>query len=347
MEGLSAEAPSFNLVTLSLLEKSGSSPSHVGILAGKLDVVTALIDLWLRTEIMSVATKAYNVLTVLLRENIETVDPGRMNLTTSRELSTSASGLMWRRITTDKDVYSLFFSLCSLRTAGQSGQLSKKRKTIAQGRLLDFLKDFCHAPQIWSSHIPEIETAYGLSRDGGLLEFAAVHMVDYGDDPLMHVSLVDFFTALISKFDGDQSESGASRNSSKALDFLISTGLHQRTSNYFLKPDDQDPLDITFLYPASARYLSAYVSTHSAHFLSSSTSNPSSQQILAHLLAKFRSTTRGELANDRAPKPELHLLSSIPRLSLLPTSDRDSLLLFPILPQNADVLLTLGYIFKG
>ncbi|KAI4141118.1 MAG: hypothetical protein LQ340_007723, partial [Diploschistes diacapsis] len=127
---------------------------------------------------------------------------------------------------------------------------------------------------------------------------------------------------------------------------MISSGLHSRTIDYFLKPDEQDPLDITWLYPASSRYLAAYVSAYSRHFLE--VALDTSSEILQHILYTLKGTTRGELANDRAPKDELRLLLYLPRLSLLQTTTRESpVLLLPLKPANADVLITLGRIFRG
>jgi hypothetical protein len=336
VEGLSPQVPPVNIVTLSLLEKAGNSPTDAGMLASKFDVIKALINLWLRTESMGVATKAYNVFALLLKTG------DKRESETAPLASDTASNLMWRRITTDKDVYNLFFSLPSFKTLGQSGQPNKKLKTIAQARLLEFVKDFCHMEELQKSHIPEIEQAFGVF-DGGLMDFAMVHMVDYKDDLLMHVSLVEFFGGYLSQYH-EVSTPNNNTPTSKGLDFLTSRGLHERTVNYVLKPEEQDSLELSLIYPAATRYLAIYASTHEQHFLRAQTM----KQILDRLSDRIRTISTNELANDRAPKEELYLLAHIPRLALLPSPERDSLVfLLPIRPANVDVLITLSKLFRG
>ncbi|MCJ1303830.1 hypothetical protein MMC08_006641 [Hypocenomyce scalaris] len=356
--GLSAPSPPINSVALTLLGKATKEPSDAAIVAGKPDVVAALVKLWLCTSDTAVAQQAAKVLRCLLEVDFaprilgEAHDIQAMTEDTSWE--PLGQGLMWRRVFDDRDIYGSIFAICSLSTAGQAGQPSKRDKTIAQARLLEFLIAF--PPSVTDayskSHCPDIEAAYGV-RNGGLLDFAAVHMVDYKDDVLMHMTLIDFFAGLLRKYNGDvlsRNSQYASMvqtpHSSPTLDFLVSRGLHSRSMSFYLEPSKHDSLDLTYLYSRSANYISIYCTQYPTHLLNTSPSV--SDAILARLLLVLSRVLTGHWAHDKAPKHDLHVLASLPRAALLPqTVGSSPLFLIPTRYPNADALHTLAAVFHG
>ena len=247
--GLSAPVPSINLITLSLLGKATLAKSDSDILAGRPNVVAALVRLWLCTMDTEVAEQSLRTLEGLLmvgREGASTQPPIDENL-------------MWRRLFRDRDIYGSIFALCSLKTLGLDGQLNRSGKTIAQGRLLHLLMLIDSEP-VRRSQFPDIESIYGITDDGGLLSFATMHMIDFQNDTLMHLALIDFCTGFII------SPSPLS-DSSKAIDFLIKAGLHSRVVSYYTDAGRIDILDATLLFRPSAIYVSAYARYCPSHLL--------------------------------------------------------------------------------
>ena len=345
MAGLSSPSSDINLVILNLLNKACSSSGDAGIIAASPEIVAALVRLWLSTPVTEVATQGLEVLSGLLRVDATTAPEGDANMTgyTSKVYG---QGLMWRRVFHDKDVYELFFSICSLNTIGQSGQLSKREKTISQARLLDFILTFSNFEQISASQLPEIEKKYGLVS-GGLLDFAAVHMIDWKDDLLMHVTLIDFFTNLL-RGNSEQvlvASGERSLNSAEALDFLISRNLHARTMSYYLEPQIHDSLEGTYLYPPSAHYISIYASCCSSHLLEYGRLDV--KRILEGSSKAISGLSMAKWARGDAPRSDLHIVSSLPRVVLLRESSHNPLYSVPVNPPNADALNTLAAIFRG
>ncbi|KAL8810035.1 MAG: hypothetical protein Q9200_002910 [Gallowayella weberi] len=262
--GLKALFPSINHVTLSLLEKAGFKSSDAGIVAGKPEVVAALIELWLSTPTTAVALKAHQVLLALLTVGEEGRKLNTVPSTDHPEFY--GQSLMWRRVFRDKDVYGSIYRICSLSTAGRDGQLSKRDKTVAQGRLLDLLvKIDCDS--IRHQQLAEVESHYGV-KNGGLMEFAALNMVDHENDVLMHMTLVDFLAEILKPDHSIIQTFSMSNHTSSSLAFLIQTGLHARTLSYYLDASEHSSLDLTYLYSRSANYLANYCSSHPHHFLS-------------------------------------------------------------------------------
>ncbi|MCJ1401992.1 hypothetical protein MMC11_005211 [Xylographa trunciseda] len=343
--GLSSPSSDINLVILCLLNKACSSSGDAGIIAASPETVAALVRLWLSTPVTQVATKGFDVLVGLLRIDANTSPDGDTNMIgyTSKVYG---QGLMWRRVFHDKDVYELFFSICSLTTAGQAGQPSKREKTISQARLLDFILAFSNFEQISASQLPNIEKKYCLS-EGGLLDFVAVHMIDWKDDLLMHASLIDFFTNLLrGNSDPTMRALGEqSLDSAEALDFLISRNLHSRTMSYFLEPEKHDSMEGTYLYPPSAQYISTYASCCSSHFLG--IGRLDADRIVERLSMVISQLPTAKWARGDAPRSDLHIISSLPRVVLLHASSHNPLYSIPVSPPNADALNTLAAIFRG
>lgn len=341
--GLKALFPSINLVTLSLLEKAKFKSSDAGIVAGKPDIVAALIELWLSTTDTTVASEAYSVLLGLLTAGERHKEAA--TTTSQHRPEHYEQSLMWRRVFRDKDIYDSIFRICSLTNAGQNGQLGKRDKTVAQARLLDLLvKIDCES--IRRPQIAEVESRYGV-KDGGLMEFAALKMVDYKDDVLMHMTLIDFFADLLKPEHSmvETHDFASYQLSSKSHEDLNLRGTHTRTLSYYLDATKHSSLDSTYLYGRSANYLATYCSYHPAHFLSF---QPVVDSTVARLLEVLGKMKPGQWAQGLTPKHDLHVLASLPRQALLPTPTSASpLFLLSARPPNEDALQTLVAVFQG
>jgi hypothetical protein len=120
--------------------------------------------------------------------------------------SPNGQGLLWRRIFSDKDIYRLFFELCSSQTVGTGpGELDERQKSLAQARLLRLLPRLASLDlsALLRSYDASIEERFGLrdSREQCLLYWASIRMVDKSD-VLMHITLIDSFAELIRDLEG-------------------------------------------------------------------------------------------------------------------------------------------------
>ncbi|KAI4844963.1 hypothetical protein E4T44_05897 [Aureobasidium sp. EXF-8845] len=161
----------------------------------------------------------------------------------------------------------------------------------------------------------------------------------------MHRCLVEFYATLLQTI--NPTEPAGSAHSSAALDFLIQHKLHDKAMAFYLDPSNprHDPLDVQFLYAPSANYLAAYVSSYPSHFLAS----PLKPKLIRRLQTSL-DLTPSRWAHAESPKHDLHILSSMPRSSLLPSNNNwvwSPLSLLPSKHTNADVLATLATIFHG
>lgn len=198
--GLSTPIVAFNLLMIALLAKATHDASEAAILAGLPSVVYALVKLWLCTPDAGVAQNAGGLLIGLLKIDQEGVNI--LNHGSGDGIPRgSGQGLIWRRLFGDCDVYGLLYDACSHDAQTSKLELSKAARTLAQARLMDLLPDV--ARMDWraatESHHPDIESRFGLHEGQGLLDFATVHMVNYKDDPLMHMNLINFYSALLVK----------------------------------------------------------------------------------------------------------------------------------------------------
>lgn len=193
--GLDVQAVPYNRLMLSLLRKASYNPGDAATIAAQPEVVSALIKLWLCTQDAGIGNDAGDVLLRLL--NVDRADP---NDPLDAPSAGQGLGLMWKRVFGDKDVYNLFFSICSFSSKNNDFQLSKSQRTLAQARLLEWLpktgKLDWHA--ITKSYHRDIEMQYMPNSSIGLLDFAATAMVDVQDDVLMHRCLIDFFASILS-----------------------------------------------------------------------------------------------------------------------------------------------------
>ncbi|KAK0621788.1 hypothetical protein B0T17DRAFT_535078 [Bombardia bombarda] len=200
IQALESPLPAANLLAMTVLHKAAAarSPTDVAILSTMPALVAAFIRRWLAAPQVELAPPARPRNGVYTAEN---------DLVLRR---VAGQGKMWRRVLGDKGVYGLLVDLCAGRhadTATDARQLS-----LAQGRVLRVLPRLA-ALDIRAVSKSEFQAAVGLTNghqengDGGanghgprsgegLLQFAALHMVDKSD-VLLHLSLVDFFEMFV------------------------------------------------------------------------------------------------------------------------------------------------------
>ncbi|KAL1982272.1 hypothetical protein VTN96DRAFT_1581 [Rasamsonia emersonii] len=345
--GIKAPSPPINLLALSLLGKASRSPGDAAIVAGNSDLVASLVEVWLSTSSTEVAQAAFDVLWSLLEVD-HTGSPKTENGSNGTQEPAKGQGLMWRRLFTDKDIYGLLYSTCSLLDAGRPGQLSKREKTVAQGRLMDFVvkAGALRWDTITSSQVPEIESKY---RSSNLLHFVACRMVDTGD-VLMHMTQLNFFRELI-RIDAPGLEIpnrsySASPFSSRALDFLMEQNIHQMIMGYYLDASTLDSVDAMFLSNPIMAYVSQYAQLYPNHLLQSP------REVLERILTRIHralSIPSAQWAHGTVPTGDLTVLSSLPRVLLVDASRRalSPLQAVPSNPANKDCLNTLARIFHG
>lgn len=194
---LDLQAAPFHGLILTLLEKATASSADTQALATRPGAVASVVRLWLCTQDAGIATQAEDLLVALLKASknepvsIGSEDAGH----------THGSGPMWRRLFNDQDIRSLYYYHTSLKTLSSPPLpvLSKRDKTIAQARLLSWLPRVgaLHWDSLVAPHTTNVEREVGLTNDQGLLHYATLKMVDTEDDMLMHMTLINFFSELI------------------------------------------------------------------------------------------------------------------------------------------------------
>ena len=339
--GLGDHMSSFNMLVLAILEKATKKLVDAAHVATLLDTMLALVRLWLCTKDTGVANRASSLLLRLLKvEGHSQTDPVAPFVNTGQNF-------MWKRIFGDRDVYATMFKACSL-TVPSELNLSKNQITLAQARLLEWLP--LVGAMDWSSisrsHHPEIESIYGVKD--GLLEFAAIHMVERENDVLMHRCLLDFYSALI-KTQAPSSAIDKNIYQSPALQYLVDAGIHARTVDTYLQSNErpQDAVDVSFLYGPAANYVATYVFCYRKHFLASQMP----KQVNDHLY-KVLDMPPERWMRTSSPKHDFHVLASLPRQSLLRSDSvggwhTSPLSLLPSRRGNEDSLNTLATIFRG
>lgn len=338
--GVGEHMVSYNRLMLNLLGKATANSTDAAHVASMLDAMLALVRLWLCTSDTGIASQTSRLLQDLLRVDQE--------VQTDAHVPAGGQGLVWKRIFGDKNIYGTVFEAASL-SGPSSLKLSKNQRTLAQARLMEWLPVV--GAMDWStitrSHHEEIEAAYEVKE--GLLEFAALRMVDYKDDVLMHRCLVDFYSELLHST--KTSATGlAAPAESPALLYMITSGLHARTAAIYLQPPGApaDPLEAMFLYGPAANYIATYASAYPEHFLASQMPKQVNEQ-----LSRAFDLSSAKWAHAESPKHDLHLMASLPRKALLPAGEgagpwnASPLSLLPSRQTNADVLNTLASIFHG
>ncbi|KAI1128986.1 hypothetical protein F5Y10DRAFT_291516 [Nemania abortiva] len=203
IQALRSPAPSANLLAMTILAKAAKSPGDAAILAAMKDTVTAFLAQWLSVPQVEVGEKGSRVLGDLLDVDSDTRPPQGLAVS-GVEIAvrkTPGQGFMWRRIFHDRDVYGLVLSLCSNGPHHNAqGGLGSQQLSLAQGRLLRVLPRLSalNFAAVTGTNFPELHRQYANAEaNGGLLGFAALHMIDK-EDVLMHLTLIDFFETLLS-----------------------------------------------------------------------------------------------------------------------------------------------------
>lgn len=344
--GFKAPSPPVNLLALSLVEKAGQTPSDAAIVAGDSGLVSSLVELWLSTSSTPVAQAALDALWALLEIDLASpLEKGEYDHSSNDKHA--GQGLMWRRVFTDKDVYGLFFWLCSLRDDVPSG-LSKRERTVAQGRLMGFLVKAGRLRWdiISKSHVSDIEAKF---QCNSLLHFAACGMVDTSD-VLMHMTLLNFYRELLEiDAPGLMARSyvqSASTFSSPALDFLIAEKLHSKVLGYYLDESKLDPVDLVYLSGPVMAYVAMYAESYPNHLLQNTSTLLDSiiSRIMRALAIPSTSWAHGEV-----PTGQLAVLASLPRVLLLEAGKHGAnpLLTIPSSPPNGEAFDVLGKVFRG
>lgn len=332
----------FNRLMLALLEKATRSSSDAATVAAKPEVLQALVRLWLCSADTGVATTASKLLIDLLRVDREVFDHP------DQHVPGGGQGLVWKRIFGDRNVYSTFFEACG--TGSSAFKLSRNQRSLAQARLLEWLPAV--ARMDWSavskSHHADVEVASGLEEGAGLLDFAALQMVDFEDDVLMYRCLIDFYSDLLDVM-LDKETPATNVESSPALDYLTVKGLHDRTAKIYLQSGpEMDVMESMFLYGPSANYIATYASLYPRHFQASTMPKQVNGRLMDALTLSSSKWVHAE-----SPKHDLHILASLPRATLLPTAEGPAawatspLSLLPTKATNPDVLNTLATVFHG
>ncbi|GAD91918.1 hypothetical protein ANI_1_86154 [Paecilomyces variotii No. 5] len=346
--GIKAPSPPVNLLALSLLGKAGRTPSDAAIIAGNSELVSSVVELWLSTSTTAVSQAAFDVLWSLLEvDHASQLEDGDQH--SKRDEAAAGQGLMWRRVFGDKDVYGLFFSICGLVDALIPGQLTKQERTVAQGRLMDFIVKAASLrwDAVSESHIPDIESKY---ESSSLLHFAACRMVDTGD-VLMHMTLLNFYRELLQigapGLEARNYLRSASTVSSPALDFLEAQGLHSTLLGYYLSDGSQlEITDLLYLSSPIMAYVARYAQMYPNHLLQNS------QETLDKILEKINRSfaiSSAQWAHGAVPTGDLIILSCLPRVMLVEAGRRslNPLLELPTNPPNRECYEALARIFQG
>lgn len=194
---LDLQATAVHPLILTLLDKATVGSNDAQALANRPTVIAAIVRLWLCTPDAGIATQAQQLLTDLLR--ISKNEPAPVSADAPMHMY--GAGPVWRRLFGDRDIISLYYHYTSVKSLSNPPLpiLSKRDKTIAQARLLNWLPEVGKLDwrTITLKHGLDVEQEVGLVEDQGLLHYASLKMVDADDDILMHMTLINYFRELI------------------------------------------------------------------------------------------------------------------------------------------------------
>ncbi|KAI2474412.1 hypothetical protein Ptr902_11350 [Pyrenophora tritici-repentis] len=333
--GLDLQAIPFHNLILTLLEKATTSSTDAQALANRPAVMLAIVRLWLCTQDAGVASQAENLLTSLL--GISKNEPVSMDGKST--LHTYGTGPVWRRLFSDRDISSLYYHYTSLKQliSPPLPLLNKRDKTIAQARLLSWLPRV--AAMDWNAVVSayglNVEREVGLKEGQGLLHYAALKMVDTQDDMLMHMTLIQFYSILITRVKASPHLSHY--NSSLALDFLKEEGIHRGLIDFHTS--ENPSIDHSFLSSRTAQYISDYAVHYPENF-----ENSEEMPVIRNYV--HRNIRKCEAS-------DLNVIASMPRSTLVPQRasgpawDDCVIADMPITRTNQDALKTLATVFRG
>ncbi|EFQ33811.1 uncharacterized protein GLRG_08955 [Colletotrichum graminicola M1.001] len=188
---LRSPSPSANLLALALLAKAAAAPSDAAILSLMPRVIEDLLRRWLSAPQVEVGERATRVLGDLLDVDCELPPPPA----TAHRACPAASSPDAAPRDRAGDYRRAPARGRDSDPAADPADLSAHQLSLAQGRVLRIL------PRLAALNIVEVATSpfpdLTGSADTGLLQLAALHMVDK-TDTLMHLNLVDFFETLLS-----------------------------------------------------------------------------------------------------------------------------------------------------
>ncbi|KAF8468939.1 hypothetical protein BDZ91DRAFT_721427 [Kalaharituber pfeilii] len=321
---LQSPAPSIQYLGLFLLEKASQSSGDVAIVATWNDVCMELVKTVLCAADTGVHNEAQKVLLALLRVDLPEnfLEAGGDSTSTS-----SGSGLFWRRIFSDRDIYELILRVCSWNESNESFSV----KTRAQSRLLGLIPRLAELDwsMITATTFPDLVGRFSISSTSvsNLLDFAILGMVKSQNDVMMEMLHIDFFSSLLA----------STAPSDKALAYLSQPKIakHQQCIGFFLHPHifTKDDMDISLLQSRAAKYCSTYSELFPEHLIDASAASILLPNGIASRLPTFSWAKLADLilthiaqAMDHVRKPEilynppatsLHLLTSLPTSVLL------------------------------
>jgi hypothetical protein len=333
--GLDLQATPFHSLILTLLEKATTSSNDAQTLANRPAVMLAIVRLWLCTQDAGVATQAEHLLTSLLQ--VSKNEP--VSIDGKSSLHMYGTGPMWRRLFSDRDISSLYYHYTSLKqlTSPPLPLLEKRDRTISQARLLSWLPRVVAMDwnAVASAYGLDAEREVGLKEDQGLLHYAALKMVDTEDDMLMHMTLLQFYSVIITTVKANPHLSHY--DSSLALDFLKEEGVHKGIVDFHTS--ENPSLDHSFLSSRTAQYISDYASHYPENF-EKSNEMPIIRNYVHRNIRKCEAS-------------DLNIIASMPRSTLIPRRasglawDDCVIVDMPITRTNQDALKTLATIFHG
>lgn len=331
---ISSPASPIQLLGLFLLRKATPSTGDVAIVATWNDVCRQLVNITLCANDTAVHREASQVLLSLLLTDLPS------STRNGREHSVG-SGLFWRRVFSDKDIYQMILQVCSWRENSESFA----QKTRAQSRLLALIPDLVNLNwgAIMTSSFADLVQRYtiGAIPASNLLDFATYGMIRPDNDVMMGMLHIEYFADLLF----------STKPSEKALAYLSQPKVakHQEAIGLFLHPHvfTKDEMDIRLLESRAGKYCSAYALLCPQHLLSASSksvilpksvkndypafSDTEYTQILEHFnkegvklvdlflthIAQALDPTRTNNIAYNPPTTSLHLLSSLPTVSLI------------------------------
>jgi hypothetical protein len=350
LAGIKAPSPPINLLALSLLGKAGHAATDAAIIAANQDLVVSLVELWLSTPSTETAQVAFDVLWSLLEVDFPKRSKDYGTADKAQTTEGDGQGLMWRRIFDDKSVYVLLFQICNLQDTTYAESVGKRQKTVAQGRLMEFVlkAGSLDWQAVSQSHFRDVESSAG---SDSLLSFVACNMVEE-DDVLLQMTLIQFYSDLLRiNAPGILQHPSASTAScppfsSPSLEFMLSSGLHAKVLAYYTDPSALDPAVSTYLTGPVMAYISQYAVFYPSHLLQ----NPQTAlDILLSRILEALDIPSAQWAHGTVPSGDLNLLASLPRVMLLEAGSRslNPLLLVPSKPPNKDAFDALSRVFNG
>jgi len=230
-EGLRSPSVPIQLLILSYLLKAADSPSGAAFVACSSSLTASLITTWLSTESTEVADKSLDTISALLHVDSPSTSTFVVAQAASGEVH--GQGLLWRRIFSDAQIYTLLFEWTSLTNSKHTVSTKKglQQATISQGRLFDCIARLAQIDwsQITTSSLPDVERRFmkgdaSTQPFGGILRYAATDMID-PSDYLMEVLRQDFFVKLLGVAE-ETNSTGVSPRMLHAIQAGAGTGLN-------------------------------------------------------------------------------------------------------------------------